>query len=181
MKTYIENPNPELYSLLKWLKGNVSTDDSRPVLQAINIKRNRIEATTGYALVIAMLEAPIKFYADLDDGLWIIETVTKKLAILSTLDEGNFPDVDVIATGLHLNDKHVCLCFNPNIFKNVTEGFQRVYVNAPAYNAPMEIMLYPDGTYPDGTYLAIVMPMLSDVPIEAVMTDAFSKLVSDKS
>lgn len=181
MKTYIENPNPELYNLLKWLNGCTSTDMARPTLQAINIKFNRFEATNGFMIGIAITEAPIKFYADIEDGLWIIESITKKLIIMSPFEEGTFPQVDAIVDKLHIPEEHSLVCLDPDLFKKLTAGFDRAHVNIHNARAPIEIVLEGDNM-PKGTYIAVLMPLATErCNTEVTMTKAYEKLVSDKS
>jgi hypothetical protein len=179
MKTYIENPKPELYSLLKWLDGCTSDDNARPTLQAVNIKFNRFEATNGFMIGIAITEAPIKFYADIEDGMWIIESITKKLIVMSPLEEGKYPDVNVIMNKLHIPEAHSLVCLDPELFKKLTAGFERAHVNVHNDHAPIEIVLEGDNM-PTGTYLAVLMPLAADNS-ESTMTKAFEKLVSDES
>ena len=179
MKNYIENPNPELYNLLKWLNGCTSKDMARPTLQAVNIKFNRFEATNGFMIGIAITEAPIKFWHDIEDGMWIIESITKKLIVMSPLEEGTYPQVDVIVNKLHIPEAHSLVCLDPDLFKKLTAGFDKAFVNIQSEKAPIEIILKGDN-FPDGTYIAALMPLWTD-PAEVVMTKAFSKLVSDKS
>jgi len=181
MKTYIENPNPELYSLLKWLNGCTSKDPTRLSLQAINIKnRFRLEATNGFVAVVAILEAPIKFYADIEDGLWIIESITKKLIVMSPLEEGKYPDLNVIVNNLHIPEAHSLVCLDPDLFRKLTAGFDRAHVNIYNDRAPIEIVLEGDAM-PKGTYLAVLMPLATErCNTETTMTKAFEKLVSDK-
>ena len=180
MKTYIENPNPKLYALLKWLDGCRSTDPARPVLHAVNIKFNRFEATNGFMIGIAITEAPIKFYADLEDGMYIIESISKKLIVMSPLEEGTYPDVGAIMNALHIPESHSLVCLNPDLFSKVTKGFERAFVNVHSTRAPIEIVLEGDNM-PDGTYLAVLMPLAYKYENpEPVMTKAFEKLVSDE-
>lgn len=180
MKTYIENPNPQLYNLLKWLNGCTSKDPTHLSLQAINIKnRFRLEATNGFVAVVAILEAPIKFYADLDDGQWFIESITKKLAVLVRAEEITFPDISVILNTLHLVDSHAFACVNPAVLAPAMAGFERASINIYNERAGIEIVLNGDN-FPDGTYIATVMPLWHDHPTEGIMTKAFEKLVSDK-
>jgi hypothetical protein len=181
MKTYIENPNPQLYSLLKWLDRCTSTDPTRPTLQAINIKFNRFEATNGFMIGIAITEAPIKFYADLEDGKYIIESISKELIVMSPLEEGKYPDVNVIMNKLHIPEAHSLVCLDPKLFKKLTAGFERAHVNVHNDRAPIEIVLEGDNM-PTGTYLAVLMPLATDrCNSESTMTKAFEKLVSDES
>lgn len=180
MNTYIENPNPQLYNLLKWLNGCTSTDMARPTLQAVNIKFNRFEATNGFMIGIAITEAPIKFYADIEDGMWIIESITKKLIVMSPLEEGTYPQVDAIVNKLHIPESHSLVCLDPDLFKKLTAGFERAHVNIHNDRAPIEIVLEGDNM-PTGTYLAVLMPLATErCNTETTMTKAFSKLVSDK-
>ena len=179
MKTVIAL-TPELYRLFKWLQVNASTDPARLSINAINIKFNRIEATNGFVAVVAILEAPIKYYADLDDGQWFIESITKKSAILIQAEDLNYPDISVILNKLHLVDNHVLACINPALITQATKGFDKACINIHNSRSAVEIVLQGDD-FPDGKYIAVVMPMYTDYEVEAVMTDAFSKLVSDKS
>jgi hypothetical protein len=90
-----------------------------------------------------------------------------------------FVPLDQIMTGLHLPEKHTLACLNPELLSLVTKGFDKAFINIHGDRYPIEIVLKGDAM-PDGTYLAILMPMHSEAAIEAVMTDAFSKLVSDE-
>ena len=181
MKTYIENPNPELYNLLKWLNNCTSKNLERQhtVINCVHITRFMLEATNGYLAVRAYIEAPVGYYATIEDGIYYIESVTKKLIVMDSR-EGTFVPMDQVMNGLHIPEGHTLACIDPEFLSLVTKGFDRAFINIHGDRYPVEIVLKGDAM-PKGTYLAIVMPMHSDVPIEAVMTDAFSKLVSDKS
>jgi hypothetical protein len=129
---------------------------------------------------IAITEAPIKFYADLEDGMYIIESITKKLIVMSPLEEGTYPDVGAIMNALHIPESHSLVCLNPDLFKKLTAGFERAHVNVHNDRAPIEIVLEGDNM-PDGTYLAVLMPLATDrCNSESTMTKAFEKLVSDE-
>jgi hypothetical protein len=181
MKTYIENPNPELYNLLKWMNNCTSKNLERqhPVLNCVHITRFMLEASNGFIAVRAYIEAPIGFYANIEEGIYYIESVTKKLIVMDKRGGDTFVPLDQIITGLHLPEKHTLACVNPYLFDLVTKGFDKAFINIHGDRYPIEIVLKGDAM-PDGTYLAILMPMHSEAAIEAVMTDAFSKLVSDE-
>ena len=181
MKTYIENPNPKLYALLKWLDGCASKnlETQHPIINCVHITRFMLEATNGFLAVRAYIEAPIGFYATIEEGCYYIESVTKKLIVLDARED-TFVPLDAIMTGLHIPETHNLVCLNPELFKMATAGFDKAFVNIHGDRYPIEIALTGE-RMPDGKYLALIMPMHSDIPHEEVMTKAFEKLVSDES
>jgi len=123
------------YTNLKWLKGCVSKDSARPVLQGIYKKDGKLYATDGY--MIAAWK-PADANADMlsllmPDGLWLLTTLNTTIIIAEPLD-GNYPDVEAI---LRSDDRAsveeggkltIDLNINPTLLARLTNGFDYMHM-----------------------------------------------------
>ena len=124
-----------IYSNLKWLKGCVSKDTDRPVLQGIYKKDGKLYATNGF--MIAAWK-PADANADMlsllmPDGLWLLTTLNTTIVVAEQLD-GNYPDVEAI---LRSDDRAsveeggkltIDLSINPTLLARLTNGFDYMHM-----------------------------------------------------
>jgi len=171
----------EMYNLLKWLKNNVSTDKGRESWTGIHVRNNGmvLEATDGFKLVIAKLQNPIDELCVLDnpqnkltDGIWQPITITKKLIVLTKIENVTFPDTSVILTDYEkpITDSQSFITISPTFLISAINGFDRVDINFVNNERPIQIVLR-SNNMPIGTYVAIVMPLLSDYNFDTIQSD----------
>lgn len=165
-KIYIENPTKELYNTMKWLKNNSSTDKARITLNGFHIRDNGllVESSNGIGLVFARLVNPLSMYHEnLTDGIWFVDTCTKKLIVLQEI-QGSFPDTNAIITVYeNTKDRFVesVVSFKPEFILPIISGFDHVNFNIISDASPIQIVLRDDPMdkkFLDGTYIAVLMP-----------------------
>ena len=78
MRVTIDNPDKSVYNLIKWLKGAIGDKNYRRYysLSGIKVTGNLVMSTDGYVALIGNLKEKI-----LDDGLYSIETINKKIVV----------------------------------------------------------------------------------------------------
>jgi len=156
--------NQEAYNLLKWLKGcAASRKDAQPSLRSIHIKGNMLEVTNGFIVARASLDEPIINNITgkpFGDGCYLIDTLTRKLAILIKIDVKYFDTDQIISDSLKRVGTHNVIAFDPGLMTSLTQFFEYVSILIKGKHAPVLVKMTPKtGSLPPGVYSGLLMPV----------------------
>jgi len=131
----------EAYNLLQWMKGcAASRKDTQPSLRSIHIKGNMLEAGDGFIMARAKLDKPIINNIDgkpFGDGCYLIDTLTRKLAILIKIDVKYFDTDQIISDALKRIGTHNVIAFNPGLMASLTQFFDYASILIKGKHAPV--------------------------------------------